>query len=193
MKQLAIIFITAFLALSGAAQFAGLSSNQLVTFHNLKNAVDNGILVQRFTVPDNNRVVTKSEAIYYVVLDESNVYLSAKSSNQLVAKRDLTPGNSLTDIYIQANASVGPAGTASVIFTAYDGAFTETNVDVAVEIHYRLTDDLGTIYFPESVIIPSGYYTGYNYSPVSYWAYGVSIEILWVNPATSSTQRYNVY
>lgn len=67
-----------------------ISANQGVTFSNLKNAVDTGVLSAIQTIPNTNELVTKAEASSYVNVDLSINSLAIKTNNQIVVKNDLT-------------------------------------------------------------------------------------------------------
>lgn len=72
--------------------WVSIADNQLVSYTNLRNAVTTGVLSEispgtPFTSTD--RWVVKSDLIGYVNVDTGNSYLSAKSSSQWVAKRDI--------------------------------------------------------------------------------------------------------
>jgi hypothetical protein len=71
--------------------WAGISSNQTVSFNNLQDAVSNGIFSQKTTIPSSNEQITKTDADTYVNIDTSYSPYSSKSSNQLVVKSNLTP------------------------------------------------------------------------------------------------------
>jgi hypothetical protein len=71
--------------------WSSLVSNQWVSYSNLQNAVDTGVLDAISTFPSTDRWINKSDLISYVGVDIANPYLSAKSSNQWVAVRDITP------------------------------------------------------------------------------------------------------
>jgi hypothetical protein len=78
-----------------------LSGNQGVTLSNLKDAVNNGIFLERNTIPDDTRLVTKENANYYIRnLNLSNSGYSNKLTNQIVVKNDLTAA-SLVNISIR--------------------------------------------------------------------------------------------
>lgn len=71
--------------------WAGISSNQTVSFNNLQDAVTNGIFSQKTSIPASNEQITKTDADTYVNIDTSYGPYSSKSSNQLVVKSNLTP------------------------------------------------------------------------------------------------------
>ena len=71
--------------------WSSLVSNQWVSYSNLQNAVDTGVLDAISTFPSTDRWINKSDLISYVGVDTTNPYLSAKSSNQWVAVRDIMP------------------------------------------------------------------------------------------------------
>jgi hypothetical protein len=74
----------------------GLANNQTVSFTNLKDAVDTGVLSPKITVPVSNEQINKDEANTYVNIDTSFAPYAAKSSNQLVVKSNLRCAVSVT-------------------------------------------------------------------------------------------------
>jgi len=69
--------------------WAGLATNQTVSFNNLQNAVDTGVFTAKTTIPVSNEQITKADANTYVNINTSFAPYAAKSSNQLVTKFDL--------------------------------------------------------------------------------------------------------
>jgi hypothetical protein len=89
--------------------WAGLASNQCVSWANLQSAVDNNVFIQIGLIPPpgipSNREITKTGALSAV--DIESAPLASKSNNQLVVKSNLvaTPAT-----YYQLNhCSGGPA------------------------------------------------------------------------------------
>lgn len=68
-----------------------LLETQLVSFNNLKNACDTGVFIPKIAVPATNELITKTEANTYVNIDTSIASYAAKTSSQLISKRDLVP------------------------------------------------------------------------------------------------------
>jgi hypothetical protein len=66
-----------------------LANNQTISYTNLKDAVDTGVLSQKFPIPISNEQVNKALANAYVNIDTSYPPYAAKASNQLVVKSDL--------------------------------------------------------------------------------------------------------
>jgi hypothetical protein len=69
--------------------WAGLASNQTVSFSNLADAVANGVFTQKTGIPDSNEQITKANANTYVNINTSFGPYAAKASNQLVVKSNL--------------------------------------------------------------------------------------------------------
>ena len=69
--------------------WAGIASNQTVSFNNLQNAVSTGVFTQKNAIPASNEQITKADADYYVNINTSYGPYAAKASNQLVVKSDL--------------------------------------------------------------------------------------------------------
>jgi hypothetical protein len=71
--------------------WAGLASNQTISFTNLKDGVDTGVFIQKIAQVVSNEQITKTDANNYVYLNTSASPYSTKASNQLVVKSDLVP------------------------------------------------------------------------------------------------------
>jgi hypothetical protein len=69
-----------------------LANNQTISFTNLKDAVDTGVLSPKTTVPVSNEQITKAEANTYVWIDTLFGPYASKASNQLVVKSNLSCG-----------------------------------------------------------------------------------------------------
>ena len=66
-----------------------LANNQTISFTNLKDGVDTGVLSQKAAIPVSNEQITKADANTYVNIDTSFAPYAAKASNQLVVKSNL--------------------------------------------------------------------------------------------------------
>jgi hypothetical protein len=66
-----------------------LANNQTISYTNLKDAVDTGVLSQKFPIPISNEQINKAIANAYVNIDTSYPPYAAKANNQLVVKSDL--------------------------------------------------------------------------------------------------------
>jgi hypothetical protein len=71
--------------------WAGLASNQCISFNNLQNAVTTGVFVLKNTIPVSLEQITKADADYYVFIDTAFGPYASKASNQLVVKSNLQP------------------------------------------------------------------------------------------------------
>lgn len=69
--------------------WSSIASNKIITDTDLSQAVTAGIFVAKTSIPQTNKGLTKARAISYVYLNTSNTTYAPKTSNQLVAKRDL--------------------------------------------------------------------------------------------------------
>lgn len=76
--------------------WAGLASNQTISFNNLQNGVDTGQFTAKTSIPVSNEQITKADANTYVNIDTSDESYAAKASNQLVTKSDLVTTTSTT-------------------------------------------------------------------------------------------------
>ncbi|RPI00712.1 MAG: hypothetical protein EHM64_16795, partial [Ignavibacteriae bacterium] len=69
-----------------ASTWAATASNETISFNNLQNGVDTGVLSQKAAIPVSNEQITKTDANIYVNIDTSFAPYAAKASNQLVVK-----------------------------------------------------------------------------------------------------------
>lgn len=79
--------------------WSGLSDTQWVSRANLQDAISNSVFTVNDTPPptsDTSKWIKKYDVGQYVRLDATNSYLTAKSNNQWVAKRDLTPVSAIS-------------------------------------------------------------------------------------------------
>jgi hypothetical protein len=71
--------------------WAGIASNQCISFNNLQDAVTTGVFVLKNTIPASTEQITKADADYYVYIDTAFGPYASKASNQLVVKSNLQP------------------------------------------------------------------------------------------------------
>jgi hypothetical protein len=72
--------------------WASLANNQTISFTNLKDAVDTGVLSPKTSIPVSNEQITKAETNTYVWIDTLFGPYASKASNQLVVKSNLSCG-----------------------------------------------------------------------------------------------------
>jgi hypothetical protein len=72
-----------------ASTWAATANNETISFNNLQNGVDTGVLSQKAAIPVSNEQITKTDANTYVNIDTSFAPYAAKTSNQLVVKSNL--------------------------------------------------------------------------------------------------------
>jgi hypothetical protein len=83
--------------------WSGLASNQLVSRNNLQDAVNNGVFTLKNSIPADTKLITTSEAEYYV-----NINSIGKASNRLVVKSDLVAsGPTVYTWYISVGQAAG--------------------------------------------------------------------------------------
>jgi hypothetical protein len=82
-----------------------LLANQTVSFTNLKDAANTGILVAKTTIPTSNEQITKADADTYVYIDTTFAPYAGKTSNQLVVKNNL-----LSNLVLYSTAQSGFTG-----------------------------------------------------------------------------------
>lgn len=111
-----------------------LTSTQWVSFTNIQGA---GFILKPSQSPvTSNEWMTKAEATAKYYLDEANIYLAPKASNQWVAKRDLTAGTTTTTTTTLAPISIQ-------ISSSYDGG---TGLTIEILVNIALPQSL-TLYF----------------------------------------------
>jgi hypothetical protein len=69
--------------------YSSLANNQTISFNNLQDAVDTGVLSQKAAIPVSNEQITKDDTNTYVWVNNSFSPYASKSSNQLVVKSNL--------------------------------------------------------------------------------------------------------
>ena len=69
--------------------WAGIASNQCVSFNNLQDAVNTSVFTLKNTIPVSLKQITKLEAGFYVNIDQGFAPYAGKTSNQLVVKSNL--------------------------------------------------------------------------------------------------------
>ena len=103
--------------------WAGLATNQTVSFNNLQNAVTTGYFYALTTIPTSLEQITKSDASTYVSIDTAYAPYAAKSSNQLVVKSDLvaaTPVTPCSEFYVVPSEDELLAGDGFIYFSFTD-------------------------------------------------------------------------
>jgi photosystem II stability/assembly factor-like uncharacterized protein len=73
-----------------ASTWALTANNETVSFNNLQDGVNTGVLSQKAPIPVSNEQITKAEANTYVNIDTAFAPYAAKASNQLVVKSNLS-------------------------------------------------------------------------------------------------------
>jgi len=96
-----------------------LASNQTVSFTNLKDAVDTGVILGKTTITPSLEQVTKADVETYTWANTVYSPFSAKSSNQLVIKSDVIKGCWCwivqNDDSQTRNATFTPCGTSTPV------------------------------------------------------------------------------
>lgn len=120
-----------------------LANNQTISFTNLKDGVDTGVLSQKAAIPTSNEQITKADANIYVNIDTSFAPYAAKASNQLVVKSNLKSTLTVSNIATNApffgidnnQTTVGPIQ----LISGWDN-----NTSLTRGVIYRSTDYGGT-------------------------------------------------
>lgn len=82
--------------------WAGISSNQTISWDNLKNAVDTGVFMgAEAAVPPGSKQITRAEAEQYAVINA----LTSLTTNQLPVKSDLTAATGVYKWEISSDGS----------------------------------------------------------------------------------------
>jgi hypothetical protein len=81
-----------------ASTWAATANNETISFNNLQNGVDTGVLSQKAAIPVSNEQITKADANTYVNIDTSFAPYAAKASNQLVVKSNLISTVSINSV-----------------------------------------------------------------------------------------------
>jgi hypothetical protein len=112
--------------------WAGLASNQCITFDNLKDSVTTNVFQLADTaVPPGSLIITKAAAEQYVVINP----ITSKASNQLPVKSDLT---ALTGVYKWEISSNGDSSVnaCSLFLDIYNIAWTNTPTPTTGTVFY---------------------------------------------------------
>jgi hypothetical protein len=96
--------------------WAGLASNQTISFNNLQNGVDTGQFTAKTSIPVSDEQITKTDANTYVNIDTAYAPYSSKASNQLVVKSDLITTTTTTTTTTAAPTTT----TTTVAFFTYE-------------------------------------------------------------------------
>lgn len=128
--------------------WAGLASNQCITYNNLKDAVDTGVFEKaEAAVPPGSQIITRAVAEQYVVINP----ITSKASNQLPVKSDLT---ALTGVYKWNISDNGDISTEACNLFLDPNTIAWTNVATPV---------VGTVFYANytlTTIFPMSGYTG---------------------------------
>lgn len=130
--------------------WAGLASNQCITFDNLKDAVTTGVFeLADVAVPPGSNIITRDDAEIYAVINP----ITSKAPNQLPVKSDLTP---LTGVYkweISSNGDTSSTTACSLFLDIYTIAWTNTATPVTGTVFYEN--------YTLTTIFPMSGYTGF--------------------------------
>lgn len=138
--------------------WAGIASNQCVSFANLQDAVATGVfMAAEASVPPGSKQITKAEAQQYVVINT----ISGKSNNQLVVKSNLTAKTGVYKWSLSSNGSTSGGACALILEQI---AWTNT-----------ATPTTGTVFYADynlTTIFPMSGYSGLFLHYKSYGAAG---------------------
>lgn len=128
--------------------WAGLASNQCISYNNLKNAVDTGVFqLAEAAVPPGSLIITRAVAEQYVVINP----ITSKANNQLPVKSDLVAKTGVFKWNISDN---GDTSTNACSLFLDPGTIAWTNT---------ATPAAGTVFYADynfTTIFPMSGYTG---------------------------------
>lgn len=134
--------------------WAGIASNQTVTFNNLQDAVTNGIFTLKNGIPVSQECITKTDANYFVNINTSIGSYASKAAGQLVYKADLvSPSPTNTVTYVPSSGLYPLSGNVSV---STNGTITNYfSVDMIVYLVFNSAGlSSGTVNNDSMTIIP---------------------------------------
>ena len=155
-KAITFIMLLLLLSICSIGQWTSIvgSPTRLVTNANLLDAVNNGVFYWNGTaIPNDNRVVVKSNIPSYVAINTSNTTYAAKSSGQAISVQDLTASwaNSGTlyaastshNVYTgwSTSSSACSTGTGGVSTTAYWGGTISAGTSLYLGVSWVNTTD----------------------------------------------------
>jgi hypothetical protein len=153
--------------------WAGLASNETISFNNLQNGVDTGQFTAKTSIPVSDEQITKTDANTYVNIDTAYAPYSSKASNQLVVKSDLITTTTTTTAPPSYDYDFDDSGYGT-------GAQACTNYAGLITLYAAAaTGDLVTVFYTDS-----GLTTPFVGSPPSFYA--------WVRSGGSGTYRGRV-
>ena len=128
--------------------WAGIASNQCVSWNNLKDAVDTNVFMgAEGSVPIGSKQITRAEAEQYAVINA----ITSKTTNQLVVKSDLVANTSVYKWNISDNGDIS-ANACSLFLDVNTIAWTSV-----------ATPTTGTVFYANyqlTTIFPMSAYTG---------------------------------
>ena len=145
--------------------WAGIASNQGVSRNNLQDAVDTSVFTLKNTIPAGLKQITKTEAAFYVNIDQGYAPYAGKASNQLVVKSNLIAATPLPYSftlyydYIDANSTYIGYTTSGAACAATTPSITVYSSSSSIVVGAELYTDL----YGYSQLQASSYDSGYPY------------------------------
>lgn len=134
--------------------WAGISSNQTITFNNLKDAVNTGVFTLKNGIPSSQECITKTDANFFVNINTSIGSYASKSAQQLVYKADLVPPSpSNTVTYVPSSGLYPVSGNVSATSTGTITNYFNSQVDLYVVFNSAGLSS-GSISNDNMVIVP---------------------------------------
>jgi hypothetical protein len=150
--------------------WVGIANNQCVSCENLQDAVTTGVFVLKNTIPSTTpakfKQITKTEAAFYVNLNESYAPFAAKAANQLVVKSNLqaaTPATTTT-----TTTSFVP-GTTTTTTTSFVPGTTTTTTTIFVPVTTTTTTTAPPTRYTYLRYDMNGFCVLSN--PIQFWSY----------------------
>lgn len=113
--------------------WAGIASNQCISFNNLQDAVATGVFQLADTaVPPGSKQITRNEAEIYVVINP----ITSKATNQLPVKSDLTPSTGAFKWELSSTGDTSSLTACSLFLDIYTIAWTNTATPVSGTVFY---------------------------------------------------------
>jgi hypothetical protein len=144
--------------------WASLASNQWVSYTNLQNAIDTGVVtpVSGVYFPSIDRWASKDFLLSVANADPTNPYLSPKAANQWIAKRDVTAPGSITKWTLYCQLGSDWQGYS----TSYEACSSGTSTNFYANVTFTGTAAIGTRLYlvpPANVLYTSGGATPFYY------------------------------
>lgn len=155
-----------------ASTWAGLASNETISFNNLQNGVDTGQFTAKTTIPVSDEQITKADANTYVNIDTAYAPYAAKANNQLVVKSNL-----ITTTTTTTTTTAAATTTTTLASYAYDfdstGYGDASNACAFYTNNFTVYADTGAGGSVTRFFTNAGLSTPFSGNGVSYYAWSI--------------------